>query len=535
MNGTNVRHQQEGSNMKKTLLPVLGVLTLLCSAPALADGPGELHVDDRRIEVLEESGSVVVFVERSKGEDGAVSVDYTTQDGSATAGADYVATSGTLSWADDDESRKSFTVDLLDDADAEGKETFLVSLSNPTGGATLRPGRAAGTVEIQASDGGSGGNGGGNGGGGGNPNDNDAGIFKFDQRNFRTTEGAGVAVISVERSKGEDGAVSVEYSTADDTAIAGVDYEATSGVLTWEAGDGRRKTFLVSILNDSTRERAEHFDLVLSNPTGGAGLDRARATGKVTIVDNDQGDAPPPGNPDRPGTFQFDERGYVVIEGEQTMAVIAVERSRGQGGAVSVDYSTADATAVDGEDYTGVAGTLDWADGDSTIKTFEVPIADDDLTEGNETVELTLSNPTGGADIRPSRGDSVLTLLDNDGDTAACIDDADTVCLEGGRFQVEAVWRTSDGNTGTGQVIPSTGNSALLWFFSPDNAEVLVKVLDACVEPFNRYWVFFAATTNVDFTVTVTDTQTGVVREYTNPLGQAAESVQDTVSFDTCP
>lgn len=521
--------------MRKPILLALLLMLALPATAALADGPGELKFDERSVEVSEESGVAVLIVERSSGEDGAVSVDYSmTPGGTATEGVDYTAVSGTLSWEHDDDSDRSFSVPILDDSEAEGSEFVTFQLSNPTGGAIIRNDRRQVTLRIRASDGGSGG-GGGNDDNGNDDNGDRAGRLKFDQRNFVTTEGAAVAVISVERSRGEDGAVSVEYSTEDDSAVAGADYEAVSGVLSWGPGDGTRRTFQVPIVNDAAAESAEHFELTLSNPTGGAVIDAARGTARVTIVDNDQGDAPPPGNPDRPGTLKFDERGYQVIEGTQPVAVIAVERSRGSGGTVSVDYATFDATAMSGEDYTSAVGTLTWADGDSSIKTFEVPILDDDLLEGNETVELALSNATGGASIDPARGDSQLTILDNDGSTTSCVEDDDTLCLENNRFQVEVVWRTQDGNTGVGGVIPSTGNSGLVWFFSPDNAEILIKVLDACVDPFNRYWVFFAATTNVDFTVAVTDTLTGVVKEYSNPLGQAADPVQDTVSFATCP
>jgi hypothetical protein len=66
--------------------------------------------------------------------------------------------------------------------------------------------------------------------------------------------------------------------------------------------------------------------------------------------------------------------------------------------------------------------------------------------------------------------------------------------------------------------------------------EMLVKVIDGCGVPgLDAYWVFFAATTNVDFSMTVTDTGTGVARQYRNPLGQAAAPIQDVTSFRSCP
>ena len=63
---------------------------------------------------------------------------------------------------------------------------------------------------------------------------------------------------------------------------------------------------------------------------------------------------------------------------------------------------------------------------------------------------------------------------------------------------------------------------------------MLIKVLDGC-EINNHFWVFFAAATNVEYTVTVTDTESGDVQTYFNPLGNVAEAVTDTVAFATCP
>ncbi len=109
-----------------------------------------------------------------------------------------------------------------------------------------------------------------------------------------------------------------------------------------------------------------------------------------------------------------------------------------------------------------------------------------------------------------------------------------TLCLNGGRFRVEVEWQDFVGGTGSGRVVPfGADDSGLFWFFAADNWELLVKVLDGC--GFNdRFWVFAAATTNVGYTLSVTDTWTGAVREYTNPLGVAAPAVTDTGAF-VCP
>jgi hypothetical protein len=81
----------------------------------------------------------------------------------------------------------------------------------------------------------------------------------------------------------------------------------------------------------------------------------------------------------------------------------------------------------------------------------------------------------------------------------------------------------------------SSDDSGLFYFFNADNWEMLIKVLDACQPPFDRFWVFASATTNVEYTITVTDTQEQVVKTYINPLDHPATPIQDTAAFATCP
>ncbi|MDX1501595.1 MAG: hypothetical protein R3325_04465 [Thermoanaerobaculia bacterium] len=119
------------------------------------------------------------------------------------------------------------------------------------------------------------------------------------------------------------------------------------------------------------------------------------------------------------------------------------------------------------------------------------------------------------------------------GASADCFDSG-TLCLNDDRFRVEVEWRDFEGRTGTGIGFPRTDDSGTFFFFNPDNTELLLKVLDGC--NFNdHFWVFYAATTNVEFNVTVTDTVTNRSREFSNPLGQPADAVVDTRAFATCP
>lgn len=116
----------------------------------------------------------------------------------------------------------------------------------------------------------------------------------------------------------------------------------------------------------------------------------------------------------------------------------------------------------------------------------------------------------------------------------ACAGTPNALCL-GGRFLVEAVWETPTGVAGAGNATALTGDTGYFWFFDQDNVEVLVKVLDACGDPYDRFWVFAAGLTDVEVALTVTDTQTGAVREYHNPQSTAFVPVQDIDAFATCP
>ena len=113
---------------------------------------------------------------------------------------------------------------------------------------------------------------------------------------------------------------------------------------------------------------------------------------------------------------------------------------------------------------------------------------------------------------------------------------SDHLCLgENNRFKVTATWRDFDDNVGTGKAVEiGRRDSGLFYFFGPDNLEVLIKVIDAC--SFNdHYWVFSAATTNVEYTLTVEDTRAGEFWNFTNPLGERAPAVTDIEAFATCP
>jgi len=106
--------------------------------------------------------------------------------------------------------------------------------------------------------------------------------------------------------------------------------------------------------------------------------------------------------------------------------------------------------------------------------------------------------------------------------------------LNKGRFEVHVQWTTPDGTTGAGQAVSLTGDTGFFWFFSPDNVEMVVKVLNGCGYN-SSYWTFAGGLTDVQVAMTVTDTQTGATRTYTNPQRTAFQPIQDTSAFASCP
>jgi len=484
-------------------------------AQATDAGPGVLRFDEPSFQVPSGATVVTVNVERSSGSSGAVSVHYSATAGTAAAGIDFVATSGTLSWANGDEATKTFAVTVMLNAASAGK-TVQLNLFDAAGGATILSTRAQALLVLPGGSGG-GDDGGGDGGHG-------TGVIGFDEHDYVAVAAAGKAVITVEREGAAAGAVSIDYHTQDGTAVAGKDYTAASGTLHWPAGDESKKTFFVPL----SLNGAGTVKLILSNPQGGATLSTEHAMALLSIGGPGHEDHPP-GQGGGAGTIKFDEDSFQVIAGDT--ATITVERSGGHAGAVSVQYATSDGSGVAGTDYLTTSGTLSWGPDEQGVKTFQVDSLINPQGSG-KTVRLTRSNPTGGATLAEGKT-STLFVLDKNGDTTPCSDDDSTLCAAGGRFRVRVTWRTGQGLTGPGHAVKLNANSGAFWFFSSDNTEMLVKVLDACA-PFNSFWVFYAATTNVGFSVEVTDTRSGLVKTYSNPYGLAAPSINDTGTFATC-
>lgn len=225
---------------------------------------------------------------------------------------------------------------------------------------------------------------------------------------------------------------------------------------------------------------------------------------------------------------------------ESAGTVVATARRTGEGaGAVEVDYTVREMTAWNGVDF-GMApaapleGTLFWAAGDTSDKSIEIPILDDMWVEIDETFAIRLGATRGPAALGDV-AEATVRIVDDDRRPSVCSPSEHQLCLAEQRFQVEGQWRTAQGLSGPCHAVALSADSGYCWFFDDSNAEVLIKVLDACAPPFEHFWVFAAGLTNIETTLVVLDTVSGELRRYDNQQGRAFRPIQDTNAFSTCP
>ncbi|HJQ34712.1 MAG TPA: DUF4394 domain-containing protein [Pyrinomonadaceae bacterium] len=192
-----------------------------------------------------------------------VTVDYTPASGTASAGSDFDSNGGTVSFAQNEQT-KTISIPINPDTTPEGDETFFVNLSNPQGALTIADGQGQTTIV----------------------DDDPGGIFAFAQPSFSVNEGDGVATITVKRTGSLVGTVTVNFNTFDLTAVAGRDYGNTGGTLTFGPGE-TTKTFDVPIIDDTITETTESLGLSLSGATNGATVDGSGGSASLVIFDNE--------------------------------------------------------------------------------------------------------------------------------------------------------------------------------------------------------------------------------------------------------
>src|SRR5262245_58625706 len=402
-------------------LAVVGILTTLAplihALPAQAAKVKVIKIADASI-VEGDAGtkSLDFRVTWTGPKGGAVSVSYATADGSATAGSDYTAKSGSVSLPNGCKCG-TISIPIKGDLVTEGTETFTVNLSAAVN-ATIGDAQAIGTIYD---------------------NEGPTSLVILDGN---ANENAGPAAFSVIMTNASASTQTVDYTTSDGTATAGADYTASSGTLTFLAGD-TSKTINVPILNDALNEADETFTVTLSNAT--VALTDSTATG--TIYDDD---AEP--------TISVADASAPESDG---LVSFTISLSAVSGQEVDVDYLTNDGTSLAGSDYVAASGTAIIPAGSASTQ-VDVTVTDDQTYENDEGFTLDLSSPD-NASVLDAQGAGTIT--NDDALPSASIADVSiaegatgttsagfTVTLSNpSAFGATVDWATADGSATAGE------------------------------------------------------------------------------------
>ncbi len=198
--------------------------------------------------------------------------------------------------------------------------------------------------------------------------------------------GTANAIFTVTLSSAASSDITVNYTTADGTAIAGTDYTTTSGTLTIPAGSTTGTISVPVINNPSVSSGTKTFSVVLS---GASGATLGTAQGSETITDVAPIAGPVVSIANAPAVTE------PLVPGATVNAVFTVSLTQAAGTDVTVNYATSDGTAVAGTDYAATSGTLTIPAG-STSGTIGVPVLNNAAAAaGTKTFSITLSAPSG--------------------------------------------------------------------------------------------------------------------------------------------
>jgi gliding motility-associated-like protein len=326
------------------------------------DGTG-ISFDNNNITVNEADGTATIDVILSGSVQDGFTLDFTTNDGSAVQPDDYTTVSGTLTFDGNDGEIQSITVPITDDNLIEVTENFVVDLSNLSTD-LIGINEAQANVNIIDNDGGDG-----------------TGI-SFDNTDVIVNEDAGTATFIVTLSGAVQGGFTLDYSSTNGTAVEPNDYTAVSGTLTFAGTDGETQSIVVPIIDDLLIEPTEGYAINLSNlSTDLISINTPQANGG--ILDNDAMDGVT--------GISFENTEIDVIESAGTATFIVRLTGDVQGG-FTLDYASADGSAVQVDDYTAVSGTLTFTGNDGESYEIVVPITDDLIIETNEGYVINLSN-----------------------------------------------------------------------------------------------------------------------------------------------
>ncbi len=326
--------------------------------------------------VAEGGGSLSFVVRLDAAVLNEVRVNYATSNGTAVGNVDVQGQSGTLSFAPG-ETSKTVTVLLVNDTVAERTEAFWINLSAAVN-ATLSQASATGLIFD---------------------NDGSTGTPAISTSSLVVDEGDRSASFVVSLDRPSIVPVSVAYGTANDSALAGQDFVAASGILNFAAGE-MVKLVPVTLLNDALAEGDEFFGLVLSSPVaatlaGGPG---------VAMIGRSDGD---------PVSTPYLLLSPLTVGEGDVVADFVVQLSAPSLNEVRVNFATSNGTAIGNLDVQGRSGTLVFAPGQTT-QTLRALLLDDTAAERTEGFWLNLSAAVNATIVQAS---TTATLVDDDGDT----------------------------------------------------------------------------------------------------------------------
>lgn len=353
-------------------MPVAATLTIIDD-----DAAPTVQVDMTALSPAENhaGGSASIAISLSKPSAKVVSLHYgTTDQGTATANADYSPVSNTLTFAPGEIS-KTILLPLLDDTLDEPNETVELALTEITNAANPDPF----TAEMTILD------------------DDNPPTVQLSAATQQIAENVNVANLLVNLSATSARIVTVRYQTSDGTAVAGSDYLASSGNLTFAPGE-TSKSIALSITNDNADEPDETVYLTLSTASNATLGNPASST--LSIQDDDT-----------PLLVQFASAKFSVNE-NVGKANVTVSLNQPAPVTVTVGYSASGNTATSGEDYLVTPGTLVFSPGDLS-RTFSLSIDNDNIDENDETVDLLLQNPSGKLQLG-TLAKAQFTIVDND-------------------------------------------------------------------------------------------------------------------------
>jgi hypothetical protein len=390
-----------------------------------------------------EGATATLTVNRTGNTTGTSTVAWATANGTAVAGQDFNAASGTLTF-NAGETAKTISIPILDDTMVESNEAFTVTLSSPSN-AVLGT-QASSTVTITSND----------------------SALGFAASSATVAENTGYVTLRVTRTGSLAAPANVNFTTSNGTAIAGTDFGTAgsiaqvTGTLAFAANQAYRDIYVgstiattpyIRVINDAVSEGPKTFNVTLSSPTGGAVL----GTGTQAVVTiNSEDVTVTPG----PNTLAFASATAVATEGSPSIT-LSVRRSGTMTGTASVSWSAANGSAVAGTHFgvagntTAPSGTLSWAANETAAKNIVIPLLNDTIAESAKTFTVALSGPAGTGVSIGTISAVTVTLNDNDGGVALA-SSAYSVNEAGGSVTLQV--RRSGATSGAASVRWTTAN-----------------------------------------------------------------------------